>query len=275
MEKRFGQPSLMSGLLLFFCILTFFVPFSTAWADPGEYGRQPVRLAFYDFGYLFEGGKGIDKDIVDELARRSGCVFETQVMKRARIWADLESGNLAMSVSGIQTPERDEFAFFIHYIVLKNYAVIHSSLAGRITGFADFFADPALNMGAVTSFVHGPEQDRQIGILRSLKRVQDSPDSTSLFMKLKDHRVDAVFSHPPVYRKYLSMLGMEKNVVVQDWAPGKKGVPAGLILSKKHFTEAQAEKWRKLILGMKNDGTLTKIYMKYVPEAEAKEMLFQ
>jgi len=88
-------------------------------AGPVNCGPRPIRLAFYTYGaFYFEDahGKehGVDKDIVDALAKRSGCRFETQLMARARIWADLASGNLDMSVSGIETPERGQFAWFAH-----------------------------------------------------------------------------------------------------------------------------------------------------------------
>ena len=85
-------------------------------AAPFDCDSKPIRLAFYETGsfYFFENGRatGSDKDIVEELTKRSGCRFDTQLVMRARIWADLASGDLDMSVSGIQTPERDQLASF-------------------------------------------------------------------------------------------------------------------------------------------------------------------
>lgn len=276
MKKSFQVSSVvkLKTIWHFFVAIAFifvFADISTAGSD--DYGKQPIKLAFYNFGYLYDDGKGIDKDIIDELQKRSGCIFESQVMARARIWADLESGDLDMSVSGIQNPERDKFAWFAHYISVKNYAIVHSTVAVKVKNISDFMAQPQLQMGAVASFKHGRAQDEWLTQLRQAKRVQDSLDAETLFLKLKDHRVDAIFSHPPVYRKYLSSIDMEKTVEIQDWTPWEKGVSAGLILSKHHFNEAQAEKWRSLILDMKKDGTLKKIYTKYVPEAEAVHML--
>jgi len=161
----------------------------------------------------------------------------------------------------------------VHYLFVKNYAIVHSKVAVKVRNAADFMAQPQLQMGAVTSFKHGAAQDEWLTQLRQTKRVQESPDAETLFMKLKDRRVDAIFSHPPVYRKYLSAMGMEKTVEIQDWTPGEKGVSAGLVLSKHHFSATEAEKWRPLVLEMMQDGTLKKIYMKYMTEAEANRML--
>lgn len=244
---------------------------TNAWSQP--LCGKPIKLAFYEYGYLYFDGKGIDRDIVEELRKRSGCSFEFQVMARARIWADLASGDLDMSVSGIQNPERDKFAIFAPYMAIKNYAVVNSSVAARAGTGDDFISLNNLQMGAVTSFKHGKKQDELLDRLRRAGRVQESPDAESIFLKLKTHRVDGMFSQPPVFRKYLSDLEMEDMVSVLDWAPDEKGVPHGLIMSRHRFNEEEAEKWRNLILDMKKDGTLKRIYMKYLPEKEAEQIL--
>lgn len=275
MKKHFQSISeIYSTIVTVFYIFVFFiVSCGVACAGSDEYCKQPIKLAFYEFGYFYYDGKGMDKDIVDELQKRSGCRFEVQVMARARIWADLASGDLDMSVSGVQSPERDKFAWFAHYLSVKNYAIVYSKIAATVKTADDFLARPELQMGAVTSFRHGKDQDDWLSRLRRVKRVQESPDAETIFMKLKDDRVDAIFSHPPVYRYYLSFLGMENSVVIQDWTPLEKGIKAGLVMSKHRFSEAQADKWRSLILDMKKDGTLRKIYLKYLPENEVDSML--
>ena len=57
----------------------------------------PYRLAFYEYGSLYHRGAdgqfhGIDKDVVEELARRSGCRFDTVLESRARTWQQLAAG---------------------------------------------------------------------------------------------------------------------------------------------------------------------------------------
>ena len=254
--------------------LVFFV---FSWGESpsaaSEVEKKTIKLAFYEYGYLYNDGAGIDKDVVDELRIRSGREFFFSVMARARIWADLASGNLDMSVSGIQTPERDKFAWFAPYLSIKNYAVVHSSVSSSVKSANGFIARPGLQMGVVASFKHGTAQDEWISILRQAGRVQESPDAETVFMKLKDQRVDAMFSQPPVYRKYLSTLNMVEKVTIQDWTPSEKGVPHGLIISKHNFSEKEADKFREIIAGMKNDGTLRKIFIKYLPESEADRML--
>jgi len=246
-------------------------------AGPVECGAKPIRLAFYEFGYFyFEKDKqptGIDRDIVEELKKRSGCAFDTRVMARARIWADLASGDMDMSVSGIQNAERDKFAWFANYLTMKNYAIVAKHVAIKVRRGDDFVAMPSLKFGAVRAFKHGVDQDRWLDSLRAQKRVEESADVQTLFHKLKDRRIDALYAQPPVYRKLIQDLDMHKDVQVLDWTPSEKGVPHALILAKSRFSEANAAQWRTLIAEMRADGTLLRIYSRYLPSAEAVRLL--
>ncbi|MBF0192338.1 MAG: transporter substrate-binding domain-containing protein [Magnetococcales bacterium] len=236
-------------------------------------GDQPIRLAFYEYGFLYDKGTGIDQDVVDELIRRSGCVIKTQVMTRARIWADLATGDLDMSVSGIRNAERDRFAWFADYLIMKNYALVHAEVAKTVHNARDFLQQTRLQIGVVRSFQHGTEQDHWLDQLRQAGRVQDTPDVETIFKKLKSNRVDAMFSQPPVFRKYLRDQTLAPNVVIQDWTPTEKGVPHGLILSKSRFDSLDAEQWRGLLADMRRDGTLKTIFLRYLPEKETHSLL--
>lgn len=240
-------------------------------------GQRPIRLAFYEYGlfhFTEEGAvsKGIDKDIVSELTKRSGCKFETQVLPRAQIWADLASGALDMSVSGIQNPERDRFAWFAHYAAVKNFALVHVDHANNIHHAADFIAAPKLKFGVVRAFKHGIEQDQWLETLRGQQRVEESLDAETLYRKLKDKQVQAIFSQPPVYRRQLSVLAMQKDVVIEDWTPSETGVLHGLILAKSRFSEAHAVQWQGLVNDMRRDGSLKAIFRRYMPANEAVKL---
>jgi polar amino acid transport system substrate-binding protein len=246
-------------------------------AGPVACGDKPIRLAFYEFGnFYFTDNKvaqGIDKDLVDELIRRSGCKFDTQVMARARIWADLADGALDMSVSGIQNPERDRFAWFAPYLSMKNFALVRTAVSGKIGNAEGFIKQPKLLFGAVRAFKHGIEQDKWLDELRATNRVQDSVNVEALFKKLKEGRIDAIYSQPAVYSKNLLDLGMAKDVVVQDWTPGETGVPHGLILAKSRFNETEANAWQALVASLRADGTLKRIYARYLSAADAAALL--
>jgi len=266
------------SLRLLIVYVALFYAATSAWAGPVACGERPISLAFYEYGFFYyedaqHKAHGIDKDVVDELIKRSGCKFETEVKSRARIWADLANGDLDMSVSGIQNAERDRFAWFAPYLTMKNYAIVKARHASKIHNANDFISMKSLQFGVVQAFKHGQEQDRWLDQLRRDERVQESPDVETIFRKLKEGRVDAMFSQPPAYRKKILDSGMQKDLVIQDWTPAEKGVPLGLILAKSRFSNADAKKWRALIRDMRYDGTLKRIYNRYLPTNEAKKLL--
>jgi len=269
MKPRLSRLSL---LLLSQCLA-----FATNAAAAISCPDKPIKLAFYHYGLLyFESpagqARGIDRDLVDVLAQRSGCKFQTLLQTRARIWMDLEAGWLDMSVSGIETEERARFAWFIPYLVMKNQLVTHAELAPKFHSLADFQYS-SYRLGVVRSFRHGQAQDALISALRKENRVVESRDANASFIKLHEGKIDAMFSQSLVYTKYLKDLNLSADMRVLDLTPEEVGVPHGLILSKQRFSAADAEQWRALMHELRADGSLRKIFRRYVDEAEAERLL--
>lgn len=269
-QRRYPKVRHIVGLLL---SLASFVSFTVA-ADPVDCGNKPISIAFFDFGFLYfeqDGqGRGIDKDLVDELAKRTGCKFSTQTMPRARVWADLASGELDMSLSGVQSPDRDRFAWFAPYSYFKNFAVIRTSTATTVSSAEDFMAQGSLQFGVVRGFVHQPAQEKWLEQLRSSQRVQESASISMLFEKLKLGRIDGLFALPVVYRKILQEMKMQDEVVIRDWTPKDKASLGCLVMAKSRFSQAEAVRWRNVVLAIRTDGTLERIYARYLSPAEAR-----
>ena len=72
---------------------------------------RAYSLALHDHGLLYSAAtdKGIDKDIANELIKRSGCRIDVSVMPRSRIWKLLEAGaqaDLAVPAPGPDAVQR-------------------------------------------------------------------------------------------------------------------------------------------------------------------------
>jgi polar amino acid transport system substrate-binding protein len=244
--------------------------------EPLSCGQSPIRVAYFRLGYRFyvEDGqdKGMNVDILQEIARRSGCQFSTQEMTFARIWADLESGDVDVSPSGIWSATRDRFLWCVPSIISKNSVVIGAAAGAKVHGAGEFLADDTLVFGVVRGYTHGKEPDAWLETLRAKGRVEESASVDVLFEKLKLGRIDALFAFPFVYRKFLA--GQDAPAaLVQDWFPQDKGILGCTMLAKRRFSEPEANQWRALIRQMQADGTLKRIFMRYVSEAEANQML--
>jgi len=194
-------------------------------------------------------------------------------MSRARIFADLASGALDMSLSGIPTPERDRYVWFAIYGRVRVYALIRAAVAARVHGADDFLHQDQLRFGVVRTFLQPADQAQWLDQLRRAQRLHEAVNVDDLFQMLKRGRIDGLFAVPPFFRKFITDLHMQDEIIVQDWSPNDKGVRGGLMLAKSRFSEAEAERWRALIREMRDDGTLGRILGHYLPGTETKDML--
>lgn len=230
-----------------------------------------VSVALYNSGYLYQEdiNKGIDKDVVDELAKRMNMRFEQQVMPRARIHSMLEEGSLPMTVSLIETPERAKYAYFIPYFTQKNFALVRSSLG--IKTEEELLSKTELKVGIIRSYYYGEHYSRLIEILRENRMVVEAKDTERLYDMLKNEWVDVVFNIPSSYLYYFEALDIN-DMSVLDWAPEEAPLERCISISKQFFTEVDVKRFSDAIQGMKDDGTLHEIFRKYLPEDEAKRM---
>ncbi|HRE15689.1 MAG TPA: hypothetical protein PLW86_01310, partial [Rhodocyclaceae bacterium] len=136
--------------------------------------ERPIRLAFFETPMLYADGKGLDRDFVDELQRRSKCRFVTEVMPRARVWKELENGQLDMTTSVLPTPEREQSMWVLNYFQLRSYVILSRPQAGHIKSLEEFLTAPKpLIFGRVRGYKHGAALDAWIGQLEEQGRVHD------------------------------------------------------------------------------------------------------
>ena len=225
---------------------------------------RPIRFAHYEFGLIYSTGHGgIDDDLQKELAKRTGCTFEVSVLPRARAWLLLKAGGLDMVGSGIQMAERDQFAWFYHYIVEDNVVVLGSRVGRDIRSADQFFADPSLKFGGVRSYRYSAYYDEFVDRLMASGRLVEVPDPDSVFRTFDRGRFDAFITNPILYLYYTKALNLQASKRLEDWDPAG-ATPSGLVLSKSAFTDAQAKQWEALIQSMLQDGTVLKIITKYM-----------
>lgn len=246
-------------------------------AAPVECGT--LGLAYYELGALFyrtQDGSfaGIDKDVIEEIARRTGCRFEIAVESRVRIWSQLASGALDMSVSGIATPEREQFARFIPYFSTRNYVLMHKDVPPAAHSMEGFLADQSLLVAVVKSFKHGAAYDAWLAQLRAQKRVYEAADFDSVMRLLAGRRVHAVLALPITFQPFRLRDQMNERTLIKDWAPQER-VVHGLIVSRSRVSLANFELLEKTILAMREDGSLDRIFQRHIGAELGKQMRYE
>ena len=249
----------------------------SGYANPlSEVQCGTITLAYYELGALFyrtDDGKyaGIDKDVVEELERRTSCHFKTSVESRVRIWAQLSSGALDMSVSGISTPEREKFAQFIPYFSTRNYVLMKKDTPPAAQTMEGFLADPSLMVAVVKSFRHGPVYDEWLDKLRAQKRVHEAADFATVMRLFSINRANAILALPTSFQPFLAHNKLVETTLIKDWSPADR-VVYSLIVSRSRVNQTQFDVLEKAMRSMRNDGSLDKIFERHIGDRLTKEI---
>ncbi len=247
----------------------------TAIAGTERYCSRPVKVALFEFGVLFRAsnGDGIDSRLLDTLEKKTGCMFERVVMPRKRIWVELEAGTLDMATGAIPTPERRAFAYALPYFIGRNLVLVRSNKAAQAKTPQALEAS-TLRLGVVRSFKHEPYYDALADRLAAQPgRVVEAADVEESLRMLDRGVVDMVFSQPIVFNEYLSAEKLSA-LVVRDWAPRDQFAVGALMLQHRAFTPSQAQAWDALVKRMVRDGSLNRIYRRFMPAAQARSAVY-
>ncbi len=231
---------------------------------------RPLSLALHDHGLLYsaETGEGIDKDIADELARRSGCRFHVSLLPRARIWQLIESGALDFSLSGISNAEREKFAAFAWYFSNKYYLLVRRD--AQVARLEDFERNPRLKLGVIRSFRYSASANRLVDVVDARQGLTLSSGLTPLFKALQANQIQAMIVEPFDYPTLESERLRELSQIIEF---GDPPVPHGLIMSRASLSEAEQGRWRVLVDEMRRDGTVLRIFEKYFKPELARAMV--
>ncbi len=239
-------------------------------AQAGPDCSRPLSLALHDHGLLYsaETGEGIDKDIADELARRSGCRFHVSLLPRARIWQLIESGALDFSLSGISNAEREKFAAFAWYFSNKYYLLVRRD--AQVARLEDFERNPRLKLGVIRSFRYSASANRLVDLVDARQGLTLSAGLAPLFKALQANQIQAMIVEPFDYPTLESERIRELSQIIEF---GDPPVPHGLIMSRASLSEAEQGHWRALVDEMRRDGSVQRIFEKYFKAELARAMV--
>jgi polar amino acid transport system substrate-binding protein len=226
--------------------------------------NRPIRFSQFEYGLHYSSGYGgIDEDLQKEMARRSGCRFEVNVRPRARIWYELKEGATDMAGAGTQTPERDQFAWFIPYAALDWVVVLGPNVPKNLHSFDQFMANKQLTLGSVRSYRYSPFYDRYVDQLIATGRYTEMGEPELLYRMFAANRFDALIETPALYLYYVNVKKQAMPTRREQWDP-TGAMPASLVISKRNFSELQEKKWRALVAEILADGTMDKILIKHL-----------
>ena len=233
---------------------------------------RPIVVGLYEFGFFYHAGNGLDKDVAEQLQKRSGCAFEFRVMSRRSIWQGMQSGTVDMTLSAAATPERLAFAWAEPYLWARNMVLLRKDVGPNVRSIADFMNEPSLRLGVVRGFVAGVDYEEFVTQLRNIGRVEEVDDANQMYAMLRAGRFQAVLSSQLGYASYLKDEIASGQVRVEDWGRSKARGTANLLVSKKSFSPDDARRWGELLKSLTADGTITRLVARYVDHESALRM---
>lgn len=233
---------------------------------------RPIVVGLYEFGFYYHAGAGLDKDVAEQLQKRSGCSFDLRVMPRRAIWQAMQSGSVDMTLSAAATPERLMFAFAVPYLWSQNMAILRKEVGANVRSTNDFLADPNLRLGIGRGFVPGAAYDEFVSQLRNIGRVEDVDDAGQMYAMFKAGRFQAVLGSQMVYASYLKDEIQNGQVRIEDWGKGKSRGATNLLLSKKTFSAEDAKHWGELLKSINADGTMQRLVSHYLDAESSARM---
>jgi polar amino acid transport system substrate-binding protein len=230
---------------------------------------RPITLGVFEFGNFYRAGGGLDKDVADQMAARSGCKIELRTMLRGQIWRELQAGNLDMTLSAVATPERTTFAWAAPYLWIKNKVILRKDVDAKVHSIGDFIAASNLRVGVARGHYIGKSYGEFVAQLRNIARVEETGSTEQLFSMFKAGRFQAIVGTQLVYSSYLK----EDQARVEDWDPAGPRYAVNLLISKKNFSQDESKHWADLMKTMVRDGTMLRLLERYTPSDDAAKML--
>jgi polar amino acid transport system substrate-binding protein len=241
-------------------------------------GCGPHVAALYPYARFYyedpaHRPSGMDKDMFDKLARRSGCTLRQVVESRVRIWDQMRRGVAQLTLSALSTPERREVAEFVFYAQGRYQALMRRELAARVRSIAAFEASPGLRLLTVRAYAHGPQIDAWVQRMRAQGRLLETGDFKTALRMMRAGRADALLVLPSGWHGAAAeAFDEDGDLVSVDVAPGERNL-IGLALAL-GMPEADRLRLRHAMQAMLADGTVLEIMRRHLGDKAAREVFY-
>lgn len=237
---------------------------------PHTAALYPYARFYYEDPKL--GPTGIDKDMFDELARRSGCQLNTVVESRVRIWDQMRRGVVQLTLSAVPSPERREFAELVPYAQGRYHVLMRRELAARVQNIPAFEADTSLRLLDVRGYVHGPTIDAWVLRMRNQGRLIETGDFKTAGRMLRAGRADALLALPSSWGTAIAAFDDPDELVAVDVTPTERNLVA---LAMAHaMPEADRQRLRRALQAMLADGSVLDIFRRHLGDKAARGAVY-
>ncbi|WP_374311081.1 substrate-binding periplasmic protein [Dongia sp.] len=214
---------------------------------------------------MYHAGAGVDADLLQEMSRRSGCLFEIKNLLRVDLWPAMTSGEIDMATSSISTHERARIARFVTFLGFKNMMVMPTKEVGTTFSLAALVAKPKWRLGLVKGFRYGNYYDYNLKMLLGDNRIVEFETHEQLFAALRMGSVEAILA-PSVHFFFYLTADEQQHFTMINASPAPP-TPSGFAFARTQFTAPQVDNWLRLIESMRLDKTLHRLVERRISKA--------
>lgn len=205
---------------------------------------------------------GIDRDIMDEVARRMNVRFVWLRRPWARCLSDMEKGEVDIMTGIAKSPEREAY---IRYSAIPYdtcapaFYVKRGHLSRSVVRYKDL---QGLRIGFVRDSVYFPQFDADT----SLRKIPGNTED-QLVRMLMEKRFDVIIGTDCQVEYDIKLRGLESQIVRTQYVPPKKSDLYIGVSRRSQFQERLSD-LNLIIEMMKADGTIARIKSKYVGDKQ-------
>ncbi|UXR64945.1 transporter substrate-binding domain-containing protein [Bdellovibrio bacteriovorus] len=252
-------------LLLVFC--------QSVQASPKECVRH-FRLGVNNYSPLYEVQpdgtvSGLTYDLLSEISARMGCVFSQIPMDSPRMLEDFKRWRLDMVAFMAPLEELKSAGEYISLYQAARKLIVAKSFYDKSRKAQDYLNDPKVKFGSQIGprFFLGSEEEKR---LMGQGRLISFPNPGAAYKQFVTGRIQAMFSTPIIHWHFQKEMPdlVTKTVAVPDVT---HPLTMGFYISLRRISKAEADKIKKVVQEMKQDGTLRKIVSRYV---DGEDMIY-
>ncbi len=231
-------------------------------------GLSDLGFSSYRDGAVY---RGASVDVVNELARRTGCKFELRWFPRGRMFAEFDNGNIDLVMGAAQTPLRDRNGNFIPYCYTQFELLLSKNVAGSFRSLKDFVDHSRARLNIPRGIYHLDAVQVQLDRLEQAGRLEWVNDYDVVFKKIAAGRAEGTLAPPILYTWYVTPTG-KGDAMNALQIPESPRQLVGLYLSKRNISADVQQAYTAAMRGIVADGAIIRIYERYLDPVMMKRV---
>ena len=211
--------------------------------------------------------RGLDVELVAEMAKQAGCNLSFVQKDWAGLIADLRSGSVSVLAGASKVPERESFAIFSQPYRQETFSLyLRAGEQDRWQG--DSLAalvgpEHKMRIGITDGYIYGNEIDQLLDDAALGGQFTSAPFSEAHAANLIDNKIDGMLEDPFVASAMIRRKGLSDQII-----RGSLQIKTGdvsLMFSKSGVSADTVQAFESALAAMRADGRYDQIIKRYLP----------